>query len=214
RQHERDEGAGDGRGARAAIGLDDVAVEPDGALAELLEPHDGAERPADEPLDLLRPPADLPRRRLPAGPRRRRARQHAVLGRDPPLAGAPEELRHAVLDARGADDARAPRLDEHGTLGGHVDVRGDGDGTKRGWGAVVGTHRRSIVAEACPIADFGLRIADLLRIGRPLIPWPPNCGFFSDWRACVSPGKRALRILAECARAQRTRIAERIADRS
>src|SRR5690606_41697700 len=63
RQHERDEGAGDGRGARAAIGLDDVAVEPDGALAELLEPHDGAERPADEPLDLLRPPADLPDRK-------------------------------------------------------------------------------------------------------------------------------------------------------
>ena len=31
---ERDECAGDRRGARAAVGLDDVAVDPDGALAE------------------------------------------------------------------------------------------------------------------------------------------------------------------------------------
>jgi hypothetical protein len=34
RQRQRDEGAGDGRGPRAAVGLDDVAVDPDRPLAE------------------------------------------------------------------------------------------------------------------------------------------------------------------------------------
>ena len=39
RQHERDERAGDRRGARPAVGLDDVAVDPDRPLAEELAVH-------------------------------------------------------------------------------------------------------------------------------------------------------------------------------
>src|SRR5439155_1611297 len=53
----RDEAAGDGGGARAAVRLDHVAVHPHRALAELRAVDDGAQGPADEPLDLLRPAA-------------------------------------------------------------------------------------------------------------------------------------------------------------
>ena len=64
RQHQRDERAGDRRRARAAVGLNDVAVERDRPLAELLEPRHRAQRAADQALNLLRAAADLARRRL------------------------------------------------------------------------------------------------------------------------------------------------------
>ena len=59
RQRQRDEGAGDRRRPRAAVGLDDVAVDPDRPLAERREVGHRAQRPSDEPLNLLRPAADL-----------------------------------------------------------------------------------------------------------------------------------------------------------
>src|SRR5580692_585440 len=52
-QAERNECSGDGSSARAAIGLDDVAVDPDGALTEAFEIGYGAERAADEALNFL-----------------------------------------------------------------------------------------------------------------------------------------------------------------
>src|SRR5216117_622789 len=80
----RDEAAGDRRGARAAIRLDHVAVHPHRALAQLGAVDDGAQGPADEPLDLLRAAA---RTAVLAGRARvGRARQHRVLRRDPALA--------------------------------------------------------------------------------------------------------------------------------
>ena len=75
RQHERNEAAGDRGGARAAVCLDDIAVDPDGPLAQLIEPGHGSERAADEALDFLRAPADLAGRRLARGARVRRARE-------------------------------------------------------------------------------------------------------------------------------------------
>ena len=107
-QRERDECAGDRRGARAAVGLDDVAVEPDGALPELLQFDDrraSIGRSAAESPWCGRRPC---RRRLARRARRGGARQHAVLGRDPALAAAAQKRRHAIFDARRADDARPP----------------------------------------------------------------------------------------------------------
>ncbi|MNC93180.1 hypothetical protein D3C83_97510 [compost metagenome] len=48
---ERHPAAGDRRGARAAVGLDDVAVDGDLLLAERRQIDDGAQRAADQPLD-------------------------------------------------------------------------------------------------------------------------------------------------------------------
>lgn len=50
---------GDARGAGAAVGVDHVAVHAGGVLAELIQVDHGAERTADQPLDLHRAPALL-----------------------------------------------------------------------------------------------------------------------------------------------------------
>ena len=67
----RDVDAGDRGAARAAVGLEDVAVEPQRALAERLEVDHGAQRPADQPLDLDGPALLLARARLARRPLRR-----------------------------------------------------------------------------------------------------------------------------------------------
>ena len=58
---ERHPGAGDRGGARAAVGLEHVAVDGDLALAERLQVDHGAQRAADQALDLLRAAALLAR---------------------------------------------------------------------------------------------------------------------------------------------------------
>ena len=51
-------GAGDGGGAGAAVGLQDVAVQHDGVLAEGLGVDDGTQRAADQPGNLVGAAAD------------------------------------------------------------------------------------------------------------------------------------------------------------
>ena len=63
-QRQSDIAAGDGGRARAAIGLDDIAIDLDLALAEAGEVGDGAQAPADQALDLMGPPALAAARRL------------------------------------------------------------------------------------------------------------------------------------------------------
>src|SRR5439155_11464927 len=72
---------------------------------------------ADQPLDFLRPPADLSGARFALRARARSARQHAVLRRHPALAGVAEKGRHSIFDARGADHARATRFDQRRSFG-------------------------------------------------------------------------------------------------
>src|SRR3972149_4740584 len=55
------------------------------------------------------PPALMGSQATPGG---RGTGQHAVLGGDPAAALAAQELRDPVLDADGAEDRRAPQLDE------------------------------------------------------------------------------------------------------
>src|SRR5712692_2173640 len=63
----RDVRAGDRRAARAAVGLQHVAVQVDRALAQRLEVGDGTDRAADQALDLDRAPALAPFTRLAFG---------------------------------------------------------------------------------------------------------------------------------------------------
>ncbi len=97
-----DPGAGDRGRARAAIGLDDVAVDRDLALAERCQIDHGAQRAADQALDFLGAAALLAggcfaRHALAGG-----ARQHAVFGRHPALAGVAQPWRRLFLKARRA----------------------------------------------------------------------------------------------------------------
>src|SRR5437867_2092539 len=114
---QRDEAAGDRRGARAAVGLEHVAVDLDGALPERAEIGDGAQRTADQALDFLGASGLLAACRFAIGARVRGARQHPVLRADPAAAAVLEKRRHALLDARGAQHARVAELDEHRALG-------------------------------------------------------------------------------------------------
>ena len=77
----RDRGA-----ACAAVGLEDVAVEPERPLAERLEVDDGAERAADQALDLDRAALLLAARRLALHAVAGRGRQERVLRRHPAAA--------------------------------------------------------------------------------------------------------------------------------
>ena len=62
RELERDLTARDGGAARAAVGLEDVAVDVDGALAQGREVDDAAQGTADQALDLDRAPVGAPAR--------------------------------------------------------------------------------------------------------------------------------------------------------
>ncbi len=71
--------AADGGAAGAAVGLDDVAVDPYRALAQELHVHNRAQRAADQALDLHRPPVLLAAGRVTLLAIAGRAREHAVL---------------------------------------------------------------------------------------------------------------------------------------
>jgi hypothetical protein len=135
---ERDERAGDRRRARAAIGLNHVAIDPDRPLAEELGVDGGAQRAADQALNLHRPPALLSLRCFALDAIGRRARQHSVLGGDPSLSGAIEKRRDFFLDGCGANDARVADFDQHASLGVLDEVRRDAHRPQLSCGASVG----------------------------------------------------------------------------
>jgi len=137
---EGDGGSGDGGGAGSAVGLEDVAVEDDGALAEGLHVDDAAQGAADEALDLVGAAADLAAFTLAGGAGEGGAGQHAVLGGDPAAAGVAEPAGDTLLDGGVAEDARVAGFDKDGAFGG-VDVAGsEADGAEGVGEAVVGAE--------------------------------------------------------------------------
>ena len=146
------EAAGDGGGARPAIGLDHVAVDPHGALAELAAVHHRAQRASHQTLDLLRAPAGAAGLALRA--RVGRARQHGVLGGDPPEALTLEEGRDLVLRRGRADHLGGAEFHQHGAFGVREVVAREGDRAElirgapvrasvHGWRAAAREGRRS-----------------------------------------------------------------------
>src|SRR5262249_44931262 len=94
-----------------------VAIDGDRSLAERRQIGGGAERAADEALDLLRATA----RALAASlarlaPLGARPRVHLVLGRDPTLAFAHPPVRPGEVDRRRAQDCRATGAVQDRTL--------------------------------------------------------------------------------------------------
>ena len=97
-QPEGDPGAADAGAAGAAVGLQDVAVEPDRALAERLHVDHGAQRAADQALDLGRcgRRACRGRCRAPCG---RRSRRGASRTRPSPSRGRGRASRRGTLSS-------------------------------------------------------------------------------------------------------------------
>ena len=137
---EGDAGAGDGGGAGAAVGLEDVAVEDDGALAEGLHVDDGAQGAADEALDLVGAAADLAALGLAGGAGEGGAGEHAVLGGDPAAAGVAQPAGDALLDGGVAEDAGVAGFDEDGAFGGGDVAGSDAEGAEGVGGAGVGAE--------------------------------------------------------------------------
>ena len=164
-----DERPGDRGGARAAVGLQHVAVDLDGPLPERREVDHRAQRASDQALDLLRAPGLLAARRLALGARVGRARQHAVLGGHPAAAAVLQERRHALLDARGAQHAGIAELDQH---------RAFGVLACSGAGCAPGAARRPAARAALAVArscaarlDLGDRLSMSRRMRRKSSRW-------------------------------------------
>ena len=126
----RHPGAGDRRGARAAIGLQHIAVDLDGSLTQSIEVDDRAQAATDQTLDFLGATRLLATRGLAiiagiGGPR-----QHAVFGGHPALALAAQKRRHFFFDARGAQHPRITKFDQHRALGMAGESAGQTDGTQ------------------------------------------------------------------------------------
>jgi hypothetical protein len=100
-------------GARAAVGLEHVAIDRDGAFAERASVDDGPQAAADQALDLQRPAALLPSCGFTRRPRMRRARQHPVLRGDPALTLALQERRNLRLEGGRAKHAGVAKLHQH-----------------------------------------------------------------------------------------------------
>src|SRR5262249_39080236 len=81
------------------------------------EIDDGAQRAADQALDLLRAAGLLAARGLAVGARVGRARQHAVLGGHPAAARIAHPGRHLLVDRGGAEHVGVAELHQARALG-------------------------------------------------------------------------------------------------
>src|SRR5262249_54817689 len=127
---QRDPGARDRGRARAAVGLDHVAIDGDLALAERREIDHGAQAAADQALDLDGAAALLAGRGLAPGPLQGGARQHAVFRRDPAARLALEPGRQPVLERRRHQHVRVAELHEARPFGIFYDATLECDGAK------------------------------------------------------------------------------------
>src|SRR5687768_8727500 len=119
----RDVRAGDRRAARAAVGLEHVAVEPECPLPERLEVADAPKRAADQALDLHRAAVRAPTGDAALSSFAGRRGKHRVLGGHPPLPLAAEPAWDRLLDRGRAEGVRAPLRVERGSGRLIADVR-------------------------------------------------------------------------------------------
>ena len=135
---QRDVAAGHRGGAGAPVGLQHVAVDDDGVLAERLVVDAGPERAADQPGYLLGPAAQAALDRLAVTAGVGRPRQHRVLGGNPAEPAAAPPARHILGDARRAQHPGPAELDQHRSLRvvkpapGHLHRPQFGDGSSVG----------------------------------------------------------------------------------
>src|SRR5207237_9266 len=110
------ERAGDRRSASSTVGLQHIAVEGDGPLADLAHVDGCAQRATDQTLDLVRPAAETALDGFASPAVVRGAREHRILGGDPTLSTAAAVRRHAVLHAGRDPHSGAPHPDQARTL--------------------------------------------------------------------------------------------------
>lgn len=125
-------GAGDGGGAGAAVGLEDITVDPEGVLTEFFEIEDGAEGAADEALDFNGAAVEFAAGDIALFAFVRAVGEEGVFGGEPAAGDALlfHPRRNFGLDGGGADDPRGAVGDEHRTGGVRGDVGLEGNGAE------------------------------------------------------------------------------------
>ena len=196
--------ARDRSGARAAIRLDDVAVDDDLAFADRGQVADRAERAADEALDLLRAAGglagiDLAARALVGG-----ARQHGVFRRDPTLAGAAQPWRSPLFEGRRAHDPRIAERHEARALRVARDAAFQGHRAQLVGGALRGPHGENSPVDGERLKGRRRRRQAVAQIGR--LAEPPDAPHIME---VPSP----VRVKASDGRAEPHSFARRIPDR-
>ncbi|EDT89381.1 hypothetical protein BIFLAC_06231 [Bifidobacterium animalis subsp. lactis HN019] len=128
--HEGHVRSGDRRGARAAVGLEHVAIHLDRVLAERLHVNHAAQASADESGDLMGAAAHLAANRFTVGALCGGARQHRILRSDPTEPGVLAPARHGVGERGGAHHARVAAFNEHGSFRHVGECAGDAHGSQ------------------------------------------------------------------------------------
>jgi hypothetical protein len=123
--------------AAVRVGLQHVAVQHDGVLAECLVVDDGAQGPADEAADLVGAAADAALDGLAVAAGVGGPGEHGVLGGDPPFAAALAPAGDAFGDGGVAEDLGVAEGDEDGAFGVLAPAAFDGDGAELLGGAAV-----------------------------------------------------------------------------
>lgn len=130
-------GSRDSSGASPPVGLKNIAVEDDGALAERLHIDDRTEAATDQALNLVGATADLAAFTLTCSAGEGGAGKHAILGGHPATPGVAQPAGYALFNGSIAEDASVAGLDQDRTLR-HIDiVRSHADRAKGVSGAVV-----------------------------------------------------------------------------
>ena len=117
-------GPGDRSGARATVGLEHIAVEPEGVLTEFLEVDYGAKGAPDQALNLDVAAIGFTFGNLAWFAVERRVGEHRIFRREPATGNALlfHPRRDVGLNRRGANDAGEAERNEHGTGGVGRDV--------------------------------------------------------------------------------------------
>ena len=150
-------GAGPGNGcrARAAIGLEHIAVEDDGTLAERLHVDHGAQRASNEPLNLMGTTTDLAALRFAGRAGQRGARQHAVLSGNPSPAAVAQPRGNSLLNRGIAQHPRVADFDQNRAFGGSNEAGSEANRAELGGGSPFGAKELLYDFHRCSLYGFG-----------------------------------------------------------
>ena len=147
-------GTGNGSGTRAAVGLDDVAVNQDLAFAEFFHIDDGAQGAADQALDFLCAAGLFACGGFTAHTGGSGSRQHAVFGRYPALFFTAQKRGNVFVDGGRANHFGVAALDKAGTIGMWQEIGGDFNVAQ----AVGGAAGAGVVAHDGPLGRIKNRL--------------------------------------------------------
>ncbi len=190
-------GARDGCRPRAAVRLDDIAVQCDRAFPETVQVHDRAQGTPDESLNLHGSSALASARGFTMGALGGGSWQHAVFGGDPTAPGASQKRRRSVFDRRIAKYPGITELDQDGSFGVLRVASIDSNRTQFLRGAAAGAHDvyLTLVVGRDSILGFGQQPD---RIGERNVTVPE----FPGTARAVDEGTHMIRSMTAFARHQ------------